>query len=287
MRRTWIDWYIVLENGDTVLVWEPERDQSTICPLIDSSVFQTPDSQNPTKIKLSGEGAIIVDRGNANGDDADIKDNDDDADICPTYGRPSLGNAYGRIFESDLYSALPALSTSACGEISFYSNEPPGSLIFSTVIATFTVETVSFVASPHMSCFRLRDGEGRVCGFILNELGLRSPASETEAGEVLLVSEAYLGYSYTGFITDVGMDEEYRRQETPQISRESRRKQMWRGWDVSTFFNIILPQKVQEHTENGKNKLTHYERKGIGMLAKSALRFSLGPDPHWQTIVLR
>jgi hypothetical protein len=46
LTRTWIEWYIVLEDGEAVLVWDPERDESIVSSLISNGAENDNESSN-------------------------------------------------------------------------------------------------------------------------------------------------------------------------------------------------------------------------------------------------
>jgi hypothetical protein len=91
LTRTWIEWYIVLEDGEAVLVWDPEQDESIVSSLISNGTENDDESSNQVE------------------EDAgyDESDEEDDENICPTYGNPSPNNPYGRTIKPLLLSALP------------------------------------------------------------------------------------------------------------------------------------------------------------------------------------
>jgi hypothetical protein len=54
LERTWIEWSLVIENCEIVVIWDPQRDQSTISPLITGSSGQP--SEDPSGVSVEVEG---------------------------------------------------------------------------------------------------------------------------------------------------------------------------------------------------------------------------------------
>ena len=105
----------------------------------------------------------------------------------------------------------------------------PGTLVFSTVVARFTVESKSSSTTGGTFIFKLRDSDDRVCGFIwedLNRVAPEKPMQKTR--EIILLSQASRGTSYMMSNGDVGFANEYRQRRT----REEAMEMLLRGMEL-------------------------------------------------------
>jgi hypothetical protein len=302
LERTWIEWYITLENGETVLMWDPGRDKSIISTLITSSLDPTSDGlqgawsdirpqkeSSVSDTEIEGEGSNIEED-----DTGDESDEEDDEDICPTYGSPSPNNPYGRNLKPQLLSALPERPDSMQRKPSHRSCFPPGTLVFSTIVARFIIESTSPSATGSF-IFKIRDSADRICGFIWDDLERTAPAKPMQqAREILLLSQASPGTSYVIHGEEVGFADEYRQRRTREEALEALLRGMeldgedilneWHSWD---FFNVMLPVRIHEKEESRGDELCVYERDGFGFLHKNALAHALHPKPCWRMVRLR
>jgi len=304
LERTWIEWYMTLENGETVLMWDPARDKTNISTLITSPSDPASDglqgawsdtrpqkesSMNNTE--MEGEGSNIEEED----DKGDESEEEDDEDICPTYGSPSPNNPYGRNLKPQLLSALPERPDSMQRKPSYQSCFSPGTLVFSTVVARFTIESTSSSTTGGTFIFKLRDSADRICGFIWEDLERAAPAKlMPQAREILLLSQASPGTSYMMSGEEVGFADEYRRWRTREEALKAPSRGMeldgedilneWHSWD---FFNVMLLVRIHESEESCDGELCAYERDGIGFLHKNALAHALDPKPCWRIVRLR
>ena len=280
LTRTWVEWYIVLEDGKTVLIWDPGRDKSIVSTLTISDTESDGGSSNKEE----------EDGGN------DESDGEDDEDICPTYDNPSSNNnPYGRKLKPQLLSALPEQPDWKQRKPSDRSRFSPGTLLFSTVVARFTLESTSSSIPGGTFISKLRDSTHRMCGFIWKDLErVASEENLQEAREILLLSQVSPGTSYMFNRKDVGFADEYRQRITREEALEASSKEEevdgedilneWHSWD---FFNIMPVVRVNNKEESGDDKLCVYERGGIGVLHKNALAHALDPDPYWKMVYLK
>lgn len=281
LTRTWIDWYIVLENGAIGLIWDPERDQSTVSPL------------EASDIESAGHSSCGHEEDVGN----DESDEEDEEEMCPTYGSPSLKNPHGREVKSQLLSVLPARpDPKQLGPFQTHQ-APPGTLIFSTIVASFTVEPTSSSISLGRFVFKILDSSDRVCGFLWDES--ESIASEKyphNVREILLLSQASPGTANMFSLESVEFHEHYQLCKTKEEALKASANEqdidgenvinVWHSWD---FFNVMLVSKVNKTDRNvfDGHEICEFERAGIGLLHKRALASTISPAPRWSMVHLR
>jgi hypothetical protein len=149
LERTWIEWSLVIENCEIVVIWDPERDQSTISPLITD---QTSEDPSGVSVKMEGQRERSIHDSVTYGEGTDEEEEDpeidesddgDDDETCPTYGNPSPSNPYGRQVKPQLVSALPARRVPKPSGFLHHRSLSPGTLVFSTVVARFAMDATS------------------------------------------------------------------------------------------------------------------------------------------------
>jgi hypothetical protein len=307
LERTWIEWYIDLDNGETVLIWESRRDKSIISTLITNPSGPTLDGRQqdspdvrPEKVssmthtEIEGEISETEEENDAR-DESDEEDGEDDEDICPTYGVPSSNNPYGRNLKSRVLSALPEQPESKELQPSNGSWSSPGTLVFSTVVTTFMLESTSSPTKGGMSIFKIRDFADRICGFIWEDAEQTTLAKPLlQAREIILLSQASPGTTYMISGEEVGFADEYRQRITRGEALEALSTEAeldgedilneWHSWD---FFNVMLLVRMDEKIESCDDERCVYERGGIGFLHKNALAHALDPKPCWRMVHLR
>jgi len=281
LTRTWIDWYIVLEDGEIGLLWDPERDQSTVSPL------EVSDTRSDEDGSHKGEEGV----------ETDESDEEDDEEMCPTYGSPSPDNPYGREVKPQLLYALPERPDLKQLRPSHTHQSPPGTLIFSTVIASFKVEPTSSSISLGRFVFKIRDSSNRICGFFWDESEyLAAEEYPQHVREILLLSQASPGTASMFRLESAEFHEEYQvcKTEEEAFNASANGQDVdgeeiisdWHSWD---FFNVMLVNKVNK--TNGivfdGHEICEYERAGIGLLHKQALAHTISPAPHWSMVHLR
>ena len=301
LERTWIEWSLVIENREIVVIWDPERDQSTISPLITD---QPSEDSSGVSVEVEGQRERSIHDSVTNGEGTDEEEEDpeidesddgDDEEICPTYGNPSPSNPYGRQVKPQLVSVLPARRVPKPSGLLHHRSLSPDTLVFSTVVASFAMDGTSSFPSRGTDFFRLRDAADRVCGFIWDDLEHRGAArTSPQVREILLLSQASPGTSHMINNNEVGFADEYRRYTTREEALEASPLGLepdgdyllneWHSWD---FFNVMLPLRVKEEVLSGSDKLCVYEREGIGFLHRTALAHAFGPEPQWRTVLLR
>jgi len=283
LERTWIEWYIVLDNGEIGLLWDPERDGSVVSPLITSS--------SDPGVDFSPEGVTETgpDGDSTGGNDPDDGiEEEDDPDTCPTYGPPTPKNPYGRIPHPQLLSILPEGPQSKQRSLFNPSSSPPGTLIFSTVIASFTIDTNSAeTATGSSSLFRIYDSSHRVCGFIWDDLGHTVPTSPLlQQREIILLSQASPGTAHRLPTEVIGFADVYRPRMSREEAVEAEQGEVdgeeflgdWHSWD---FFNVMLVVRG-----DGGEERAVCQRDGVGLLHKRALAHALDPKPCWRDVYL-
>jgi hypothetical protein len=150
-------------------------------------------------------------------DDGDDDDQSEDEENCPTYGKPTPNNPYGRRIKPQLLSILPAGNIPKPTKPLNHQNLSPGTLIFSTVVVSFALDTARTTTAQGTCFFRLHDTADRVCGFIWDDIA-PEPVSEQHAPspsslvrEIFLLSQASPGaVSILVNTPEIGFADEYR-----------------------------------------------------------------------------
>jgi len=173
LERTWIEWSMVTDNREIVLIWDPERDQSKISPLCtDSWKRERSIHDNVAEPEGTDKEEHFETDESDDGDD----DQGDDDESYPTYGAPLPSNTYGQRVKPRLVSALPVGWVPKPRGIPHHQNLSPGTLVSTTVIASFTIDATSSFSSQGIDFVRLRDAASRICGFIWDDLEQRGAA---------------------------------------------------------------------------------------------------------------
>lgn len=306
LGRTWIEWYIENEDedGGTVLMWDPDRDETIVSTLITDWESTSNDSQEievatqPEEERINDNEAEEQDAEAENENETGARNDESEYDsdeeegeeaICPTYGRPSPNNPYGRSINLKLLALLPERLDSTQLTPPRLTHSTPGTLVFSTVVANFRIDAFSS-PTTRGSIFKLRDSADRVCGFIWDDAErTQSTRPEQQVREILLLSQASPGTLSAMKSEDVGFAEEYQEQKTKEDSSEPRGDGEyilgeWHSWD---FFNIMLPVRIDKDNERNDERPCVYEREGIGLLHKNALAHALDEKPAWKMIYLK
>jgi hypothetical protein len=291
LERTWIEWSMVTDSREIILIWDPERDQSKVSPLCTDSWKRERSIHDNV---ADPEGTDKEDLETDESDDGDDDQGDDD-ESCPTYGAPLPSNPYGRRVKPRLVSALPAEWVPKPSGLPHHQNLSPGTLVFSTVVASFTMDATNSFSSQGIDFVRLRDAAGRICGFIWDDLEQRAAArSKPQVREILLLSQASPSTTHTIKEAEVGFADEYPHYATREealeaspLGSEPDGDYFLNEWHSWCFFNVMLPLRVEEEESSGSDKPGVYEREGIGFIHCYALAHSVGPEPQWRTVLLR
>lgn len=252
LERTWIDWFLVDKNLKISATWDPDRDHTIVSEL------------------------VLEDKKLADKDDEDDEESEEEA--CPTYGQPTTDDSYGRQTKPQVLPSLPKPEHTIldCDT----ENLEPGTLVFHTVIAHFTIDA-RITPFPHRSaCCRIRDGSGRICGMIWESTDSPAPAIRP----LILLSQA--SPATTSMLGDgrdahIGFADEYKYSTVQEGACDGENMLgEWHNWD---FFNVMLPKRGGREIEG---EISVYERDGIGLLHRSALAHCVGQGPGWKTLCL-
>jgi len=101
-------------------------------------------------------------------------------------------------------------------------NLSPGTLVFPTVIASFTIDAASSFSSQGIDFVRLRDAASRICDFIWDNLEQSGAArSNPQVREIHILSRASPGTAHTIKEAEVGFADEYRHYTTREGALEA------------------------------------------------------------------
>ena len=162
LKRTWIEWLIIAENGMCLLIWDPERDKVKESDLLQRVAIDaaflweiTDDSEDVPELNDSKNDTNL-------GESREISGS---VDPCPHYGWPSEGNPYGRL-QSRPNFVLPQSRNSKDASQLTMQGLPIGTLVFSTISAIFSLSNklLPSEASSRPTTFALLDKDEHIRG---------------------------------------------------------------------------------------------------------------------------
>ncbi|KAF2145305.1 uncharacterized protein K452DRAFT_245118 [Aplosporella prunicola CBS 121167] len=270
LKGTWIVWFVVNESGETVLLWDPIRDGTTVSQLV-TIVGQEADKR----------------------DEHEVDGNAAEEEVCPSYGWPSPSNPYGRCLDERLLSMLPIHQAPETPS-TIPSGLPVASLYFSTIVISLFVDMLPSHVEPGLA--HVLDVDHNVCGFInVNNQSLvqhtQQRATETTADrkstpfELLLLSVTPYGVKSVNQDKIAAFAPQYQQNQDDVAALD----ELDLPGDFE-FLNIMLTTPQGANVAFGRDgqediiELT--QRVGLGFLHKDAVRNSLRPGIIWKEIVL-
>lgn len=296
LYRTWIDWYIIDDKGNHVLLWDPARDGTKRSELIlrrrENGSFHVVRPEGGVDEYDTGEGKGSPEEPLDEDNDSEESDTNDGLELlpCPQYGWPGEDNLYGRLAWPHHPGTLP--SKPASTTVPKSGSLQIGTLRFQTISARYKIgssRTGSILNSMNRSrtlqteYFTLFDREGRVCGIIWDHgiLTVEASSLSTEA-EILLLSYAAPGTKDPFDALELKLPPFY--QEASASDQHTDRQRILGQWHVWDMFNVMLVipntrQSLGQAVSTGENG-------GIGLLHKKALEYALAPAPCWKETYL-
>jgi hypothetical protein len=320
LQKTWINWCIVNEDSDCVLLWQPLRDGGLFGfnqVTVDASfLWEITDEDEDEHV----DGGILEGTG----------ERTETLKPCPQYRSPAKGNPYGRsqlepglnLSQSQYLEHIPQLGVKGL---------PVGTLVFRTVSAVFYPhEVLQTTSNSRPRVIALLDKDQRIRGWVQDDEDPSGHASDNgilgsaTSVEVLLLS--FIDDSHTGAVdprhvgtfrylrdaiygkriyaekeddsTDGGDDEnededDHHRLNKPGIHEYDSDDDVHISEfpDPRNWMNVMLVRPVGTHrtttpsTQEEQEVIIH-ERVGLGLLHSDAQRNSIDPGAAWKTIYL-
>ena len=277
LKHTWIDWWIW--NGPCLRsVWDPEFDGSLVSVLEqDECIVEQETEEDPDdETGLEAEGA---------NEKEDSEGEDDEQ--CPSYGQPQPGNLYGRLSQSERFTAWKPMTHS--GHFDFSKRPPPGTLQFFTLTGTYNIRNDQPFYHPSVEYLDaqiihpLLDIEENICGLVY----VHDPESyfcrlgDRLHVELVLLSDASPGETYL-FNSKGFAWPDHRDYTLGQEGKSSGEYILgvWHSWDM---YNVML---VRPTGEEGPGTVQLYERCGLGLLHRNAVDDMRAKDLCWKLVLL-
>ena len=279
LYRTWVDWYIINESGNCVLVWEPIRYGTKKTELLLNHNEDVEDESEAV---------------DANEDEASQQDTSEgtpELERCPQYGWPTDSSPYGRLADC-IQSFKDCVNDAAKAPSPPFGGLKCGTLCFRTVSANYVLQPLAIRANDEthgkmnsrtssVEYYTLADRAGNECGVIWND-GQYSDSSIISPREVqvLFLSHAAPGTTSSFDVLNLSWATSYGRAASEEKPDQQMILNDMHHWDYSNTMLVVPLSQFDPCAP------VVHESRGIGLIHKKALDFALEPGASWKEIYL-